>query len=118
MEKIINTIKTLCKFKPTTEVNDTVLIYSQDQNRIDFGRVVGIDPDVKRGWFVVSIVLLQIPFQRINWQLLPEYYTAKVPFKMNGKFKFIGAVDFDEMINPSTPPKSKEDKKPKLRIVK
>ena len=117
MEKVINTIKSLCKFKMTTEVGDTVLIYSQEQNRIDFGRVIGIEPDIKRGWFVVSIMLLQIPFQKVNWQLVPDYFTAKVPFKMNGKFKFVGAVDFDRMLTPSPNPPKKEEK-PKLRVIK
>ena len=53
-------------------VNDIVLIYLQDKP-LSFARIEAIEPDYKRGWYHVKLLLLQIPLQVVTWILRDEY---------------------------------------------
>ena len=66
-----------------TEVNDIVLIYLEE-SPLAFARLESIDPDIKRGWFHVKFLMLQIPLQVVTW-ILREAYINGETFTMGGK---------------------------------
>ncbi len=61
--------------------NDIVLIYIDDQP-VTFARIEDIRPDVKKGWFTIKLLMLQIPLQVVSWILKAEY--------INGDSFFMG----------------------------
>jgi len=66
----------------TTE-QDLVLVYFEDQPLV-FARVEAIEPDVKPGWFLVTLLLLQVPVQTVTW-ILREAYINGEEYTMDGK---------------------------------
>ena len=50
------------------QVNDVVLIYFED-NPVSFARVEDISPDIKKNWYHIKLLLLQIPLQTATWIL-------------------------------------------------
>jgi hypothetical protein len=62
---------------------DIVLVYYQDKPAL-FARIESIDPDVKRDWFQVTLLLLTIPVQTVTWILRREYIDG-TPFTMGGR---------------------------------
>ncbi len=66
-----------------TDINDIVLIYLED-NPLAFARIEAIEPDSKRGWYHVKLLLLQIPPQVVTWILRDVYINGEM-FSMNGK---------------------------------
>jgi len=67
-----------------------VLIFYQDQPTV-FARIESIEPDIKRDWFQVTLLLLTIPTQVVTW-ILRESYINGTPFTMGGKPMRIEAV--------------------------
>jgi hypothetical protein len=65
------------------DINDVVLIYVQDQPQA-FARIESIEPDIKRGWYHVSLLLLQIPLTVVTW-ILRDVYINGETFTMDGK---------------------------------
>lgn len=65
-----------------TTVNDVVLIYFED-NPISFARVEDISPDVKKGWYLIKLLLLKLPLQTVTW-ILKDVYIEGAEFTMNG----------------------------------
>jgi hypothetical protein len=61
---------------------DIVLIHIKDQPTI-YGRVEAIEPDIKKGWYRVTLLLLSIPQQIITWILREEYINGAT-FTMDG----------------------------------
>ena len=66
-----------------TDVNDIVLIYIEDKPQA-FARVEAIEPDVKRGWYHVKLLLLQVPLMVVTW-ILRDVYIEGETFTMEGK---------------------------------
>ena len=66
-----------------TAENDLVLIYFEN-NPLTYARIESIEPDIKRGWYHVKLLLLQIPVQVVTW-ILRDVYIDGDPFTMNGK---------------------------------
>ncbi len=66
-----------------TDVNDIVLIYIEDKPQA-FARVEAIEPDVKRGWYHVKLLLLQVPLIVVTW-ILRDVYIEGETFTMEGK---------------------------------
>jgi hypothetical protein len=64
-------------------INDLVLIYFEDKP-LTYARIEAIDPDIKRGWYHVKLMLLQIPLQVVSW-ILRDAYIDGEEFTMNGK---------------------------------
>ena len=62
---------------------DVVLIFYQDQPTV-FARIESIQPDVKKDWFQVTLLLLTIPTQAVTW-ILREAYVNGTPFTMGGR---------------------------------
>ena len=63
--------------------NDVILIYYQDQPAV-FARIEAIEPDIKKGWYQVTLLLLTLPTQVVTW-ILRDSYINGVPFTMGGR---------------------------------
>lgn len=72
-------------------VGDVVLIYYEEEPAF-FARIESIEPDTKKGWFRVQLLVLTIPLGTITWILREEYING-VPFTMEGKPLRIEAVN-------------------------
>jgi hypothetical protein len=48
-----------------------------------YARIEIIEPDVKRGWYRVTLLLLTLPLQAVTW-ILRESYVDGEPFTMGG----------------------------------
>ncbi len=66
-----------------TKENDIVLIYMENEPA-SFARVEEIRADVKRDWYVIKLLMLQVPLQVVSWILRAEYIDG-VEFTMGGK---------------------------------
>lgn len=62
---------------------DVILIYHEDSPTV-FARVEAIEPDVKKGWYQITLQLLTIPTQVVTWILRDEYINGE-PFTMGGR---------------------------------
>jgi len=62
---------------------DIVLIYHQDQPTL-YARIEAIEPDVKKDWYRLKLLLLTIPAQAVTWILREEYING-AGFTMNGQ---------------------------------
>jgi hypothetical protein len=65
------------------DVNDVILIYLEDAP-LFFARIESILPDPKKGWYQITLLMLQIPLQKITW-ILRDTYINGDEFQMNGK---------------------------------
>ncbi|GAB6144892.1 hypothetical protein [Desulfocicer niacini] len=63
--------------------NDIILIYVDDQP-VTFARIEHIRPDIKNGWFVIKLLMLQIPLQVVSWILKADYINGD-SFFMSGQ---------------------------------
>jgi len=62
---------------------DVVLIYHEEQPTV-FARIEYIEPDIKKNWYHVTMLLLTIPTQTVTWILRDQYIDGEV-FTMGGK---------------------------------
>ena len=93
-------------------INDLVLIYVEDKP-VAFARIEGIEPDMKRGWFQIKLLILQIPPTIVTW-ILRDSYIDGDEYTMGGQRMRIEKVVVPEKaqqinINPI---KSSEPEKP------
>ena len=65
-----------------TRENDVVLIYHEDKP-MAFARIEDIQPDIKRDWYHVKLLMLQIPLRSVTW-ILREVYINGETFTMDG----------------------------------
>ncbi len=72
--------------------NDIVIIHMEDTPPF-FARIESILPDVKKDWFHVKLLILQIPMNTITW-ILRDVYINGQTFKMNGKDVTFELVQF------------------------
>ena len=70
---------------------DLVLIYHEDKPAI-YGRIEAIEPDIKRDWYQVTLLLLSIPPQAVTWILRREYIDGR-GFSMGGRPMRLERVD-------------------------
>lgn len=64
------------------EEKDIVLIYYEDQPLV-FARVEEIGPDVKKDWYHIRLMLLQLPVRTVTWILKDDYING-AEFTMGG----------------------------------
>jgi hypothetical protein len=93
----------------TTE-NDVVLIYFEGQP-ISFARIEDISPDVKKDWYYVKLLLLQVPLQVVTW-ILRDIYINGQEFTMEGKKIRLEKVVCPKEIEPPEKEKGIPEKKP------
>jgi len=97
-----------------TQVNDIVLIYFED-NPVGFARVEDISPDMKKNWYHIKLLMLQIPLQTITW-ILKDVYIEGAEFTMNGNRmrleKVVAPEEPDQTDQKELPQEKKEKPKP------
>ncbi len=89
--------------------NDLILIYYEDQP-VSFARIETIEPDVRKDWYHVKLLLLQIPVQTVTW-ILRDVYINGGEFTMGGnriRFEKIEAPP-EEGAEKTTPPGEPEE---------
>jgi len=84
---------------------DLVLIYFENQP-LSFARIEKIAPDVKKDWYQVTLLILQMPLQTVTW-ILRDAYIDGAPFTMGGKQMRLEAV-----VPPAEVPASGDDDTP------
>jgi hypothetical protein len=94
----------------TTE-NDIVLIYFEDQP-ISFARIEDISPDMKKDWYHVKLLLLQVPLQVVTW-ILRDIYINGEEFTMEGKKIRLEKVVCPKGIEPPDEAKGIPEERPK-----
>jgi len=86
-----------------TNIGDVVLIYYGEKPAF-FARIDSIEPDIKKDWFRVRLLVLTIPMRTVTW-ILREEYVNGIPFAMEGNPVKIEAV------NPLPPISDSEETK-------
>jgi len=72
-------------------VGDIVLIHYQEQPAI-YARIEAIEPDIKKDWYHLTLLLLTIPQQIITWTLREEYINGTT-FTMGGNSMMLKKVE-------------------------
>lgn len=62
---------------------DVVLISYQDKPAA-YARIEAIEPDIKKDWYLVTLLFLTLPSQTVTWILREEYING-APFTMGGQ---------------------------------
>jgi hypothetical protein len=105
-------------------INDIVLIYMEG-TPLAFARIESIDPDHKRGWFHIKLLMLQIPLQVVTW-ILRDVYIDGESFTMGGKEMRLEkvecpqedmAVDFGLEEDPPAEAHGKNDSGTKAKVI-
>jgi hypothetical protein len=78
--------------------NDVVLIYFENEP-MSFARIEDISPDIKKDWYHVKLLLLQIPLQVVTWILRDNYINGQ-EFTMGGKKIRLESVACPEEAEP------------------
>ncbi|MBW1899153.1 MAG: hypothetical protein JRI61_08845 [Deltaproteobacteria bacterium] len=94
-----------------TQANDIVLIYLED-NPIGFARVEDISPDIKKDWYHIKLLMLQIPLQNITWILKGDYIEG-AEFTMSGNRMRLEKVVAPEEPGKTDPGEMPEEEKEK-----
>jgi len=90
--------------------NDVVLIYLEEQP-LTFARIESISPDIKKDWYHVKLLLLQMPLQAVSW-ILRDIYIDGAEFTMSGK-----KMRLEKVVCPQAPEiREDEDKEQKTEI--
>ncbi len=95
-------------------IGEVVLIYYDNQPAV-YGRIEKIEPDTKRDWYRITILLLTVPAHPVTW-ILRESYIDGEPFTMGGipmKLEEVKSVLPEE-----GPPKPEEEKEHKGKEAK
>ena len=91
-----------------TPKNDIVLIHLEDQP-LTFARIEDISPDIKKDWYHVKMLLLQVPLQVVTW-LLRDAYINGTEFTMSGK-----RMRIEKVVCPQEPEIEEEKKEERLK---
>lgn len=62
---------------------EVVLIYFDEQPGV-FARIEAIEPDIKRDWYRITLLLLTLPVKPVTW-ILRESYIDGESFTMDGR---------------------------------
>jgi hypothetical protein len=79
------------KKKSHNQEGDVVLIHYEDEPVV-YARIEAIEPDIKRSWYRVTLLILTIPSQVVTWILREEYINGAT-FTMGGKVIKFEKVD-------------------------
>ncbi|MEW6660711.1 MAG: hypothetical protein AB1424_18875 [Thermodesulfobacteriota bacterium] len=87
-------------------INDLVLVYL-DQKPAFYARINDINPDVKRGWYQVELLVLTLPPQTLVW-ILEGTHLQGEEFTMGGRPMKLVEIPAKSPSQPETPgPKGK-----------
>jgi hypothetical protein len=101
-------MKQTIRSEMTTTENDIVLIHLEE-SPLAFARIESIEADIKRGWYHVKFLLLQIPLQTVTW-ILRDVYINGEPYTMGGKTMRIEKVVCPPDESPDVQKPQPEDK--------
>ncbi|MFO8113389.1 MAG: hypothetical protein R6T92_12855 [Desulfosalsimonadaceae bacterium] len=89
-------------------INDLVLVYLEEKP-LFFARIEDINPDHKKDWYHVTLLVLQVPVQTVTWTLRDAYISGD-EFTMGGKRMRLEKVSApkDEKIPESGPDQTGE----------
>lgn len=90
-------------------INDLVLVYLERKPAF-YARIDDIQPDVKKGWYQVELLVLTLPPQNVVWILQEEHLRGE-EFTMGGQPVKILAVP------PKAPPPSQAPSPTKGKII-
>ncbi len=76
-------VEILKEEKQELNIGRLVLIHYQDRPTI-YARIEAIEPDVKKDWYHLTLLLLTIPAKTVTW-ILREEYILGAPFTMGGQ---------------------------------
>ena len=85
--------------------SDLVLVHIEDKPAF-FARIECIEPDVKRDWHKVHLLILQVPLAQVAWILRQEYIDG-ASFTMGGR-----KVVLERVVAPDRKPPPEEDPRP------
>lgn len=128
MEKIIEELKQIIRFKDTTYVGDVILIVIEKPQTMMYGVVTDFSRDESKvdEWWHVTMKILGIPLQEMVWTLRTSQFTGMEIFTMGGEKRFVKALDlglrdekFEEIGKLEKPVKKISAKKiSHLKVVK
>ncbi|MEW5723166.1 MAG: hypothetical protein AB1896_08675 [Thermodesulfobacteriota bacterium] len=125
MEKMVEELKGLIRFKDSTQIGDVVLLVKEpDQDNlppfVSFAHVNGFDPDPSKRdeWWFVRLTLLTLPPQPVTFILQTPHFTGQEIFTMGGKKVFLQALDFEAPARPEPEPETLAKKKGGLTLIK
>jgi hypothetical protein len=61
---------------------DVILVYYQEKPSV-YARIEFIEPDIKKGWYQLTLLILSVPARTVTWILREEYINGS-PFTMGG----------------------------------
>jgi hypothetical protein len=71
-------------------IGDVILVYYREEAAF-FARIDSIEPDIKKGWYKVQLLILTLPVRAVTWILREEYLNG-IPFTMEDNPVRIEAV--------------------------
>ena len=92
--------------------NDIVLVYFEDKP-LFFARIENISLDIKRDWYHVKLLVLQVPLQVVTWILRNAYINGET-FTMRGNRIRMERVVCPEEKPTEGPPKDVPEKPEKV----
>jgi len=94
LEKLVEELKSITPFKPTTDVGDVALIASEQPRLILYAKITSIEPDPskKEEWWNIGLTFLTVPLQHVIWTLRTAQMTGQEIFTMGGEKRFFQAV--------------------------
>jgi hypothetical protein len=75
-------VQTVGESEIMAKEGDVVLVHYQDKPAV-FARIESIEPDFKKDWYHVTLLLLTLPMQTVTW-ILREAYINGENFTMGG----------------------------------
>jgi hypothetical protein len=63
-----------------TREGDVILIYYQEKPSV-YARIEFIEPDIKKDWYQLTLLILSVPARTVTWILREEYING-APFTM------------------------------------
>lgn len=88
-----------------TGINDLVLVHI-DGKPAFFARIERIEPDVRAGWWQVTLLVLTTPLQIYKW-ILEESQINGEPFTMGGV-----PVNLEKVVSPAAEDAPRDDPEP------
>jgi len=122
LEKTVEELKKVIRFKDTIEKGDVVLVAGRNPQFFIYAYVNDItrDDSKKDEWWFVTLHFLSLPVQKTSWLLRIAQMTGMEIFTMDGAERFMKAIDFDTDNRDDQQRKKKTVpiKKTQLRVVK
>jgi len=94
-----------------SNINDLVLVYVDDKPGF-YARVEDIVPDVKPGWWQVTLLVLTFPLQVFTW-ILDEYQLEGADFTMGGT-----PLRLEDLVSPVELERLEKEKNEKERALR